>query len=215
LNIRGSIVLAEAAKNLLSRRFGLATRRFGGVNVFPNGVLASTGAVASGTAATGFVPGATGGGVSSSAVVERFGKIWQVTNVLSTGVGTGRIDVTLDFASMDIASGQTFGLELEWFIESTDGVANLPPLGAVFMRMTLTTAGGTAQIDGISAVANANIGSPLVRGRCAFPIITLPVDPATLTTRIVRFQVSCPAAGTAFRLGVGSVVVVRSPSVLA
>jgi len=55
----------------------------------------------------------------------------------------------------------------------------------------------------------------LVQGRCAFPVITLPVDPATQTTSIVRFQVSCPVAGTAFRLGVGSVAVVRAPSVLA
>ena len=211
LSIAGSKALANAEQAIIAPVLGASVNRFNGANVFPNALFASTGAIASGTAATGIVPTATNGALSGSAVVFESGKVWQVTTVTATGIGTVTLTAALNLASMGVVSGNSVGIEFDFFVERPDGL-NLSEIGPILGRLDMTQSGkGRIVIDAVTSSQQIPT-TPRISGRVIFPVIVMPVDPATLSVQNLLLQVSTRFATQVLRIGITPPRIVINPA---
>lgn len=204
----GGLIQGKAEALILASVFGASDRRrFDGVNLLTNQMMASTTSPGYGTQATGVSILVTNCTRQNALIEQKYGIMWQTCEFVPSTTGViAQLNMPYDPTALAIAANDYLGFEFDWFIEGVT-LSTTPNLTTLLARIdTYKTAAGRVVLDEIAANSGgpASVANGEMFGHCSFPLWRCQEASAALTTSsLFRLQVQTDELNT-FKVGIAN-----------
>lgn len=200
----------------LTQFFGASSDiRYPGANLCSNPLLLTQTTPAYGTLATGYILTSNTNATHQNAKVEVIdGKTYQTCEYVPTEAGafTANMYAPISLAVLNITSGDTFGIEFDYFAEMLSGM-NFPETKSMQIKVTFpkTAAGSLVAYAAYNVVHDK--ATDKYKGHAIFNPIKINENAAALGSPlmqlIIAFDAADSIAANAIKLGVGAVRIVK------
>lgn len=215
LTAYGQSLVAQKEAAALSYFFGPSSNvRYPGSNNISNALMANTGAVAYGTAPTGF-SSLTSNATRQNAKVEVInGKPFYTCEFAITATNNnGQMFMPYDpsgTGSMAISSGDVWGFEFDFYVAGLNGYLPTPSSFSALLDTRDSVGSGRVVLNGMAVASSVGQLPGEFYGHLAFPPLKYGDASANLTTASqFLFQMSSNDSSGTYKLGVGMPRIVK------